>query len=298
MDPLRNYLAWQADLGSDEVVLTAPLPPRAVSGQGPLPRPAKAALPNGAVPETAPADPAGHAAPAGDLFQMLVKSLNQSADAEKASKAKSYGIVPPPAAVVRAAEASLPSFANLAECRSFLDKNIRSLLSGEAKDGDWTLVHGSGPEFAPLALAGMEPNAADIQAGRPFQGEAGILLEKMMKAIHLDIGTLYLTYAVKMGGPRRSWTRRDLVRLLPHFHAELALARVPVVLLFGETCAQAVLKTGRTLEELRQAPHRLEGIPDREFVVTYHPDELLAKEDLKRKAWEDLKWLQRRMQGT
>lgn len=298
MDPLRNYLAWQADLGSDEVVLAAPLSPRAVSGQGPVPRPAQAVLPSGAMLETAPPDPARGNAPAGDLFQMLVKSLNQSADAEKAVKAKSYGIVPPPAAVVRTAESILPSFATLAECRSYLDKNIRTLLSGEARDADWTLVHGTGPEFAPLALVGMEPNATDIQAGKPFQGESGALLEKMMKAIHLDIQTLYLTYAVKMGSQHRTWTRRDLVRLLPHFHAELALARVPVVVLLGETCAQAVLKTGKALEELRQASHRMEGISDREFIVTYHPDELLAKEDLKRKAWEDLKWLQRRMQGV
>ena len=29
--------------------------------------------------------------------------------------------------------------------------------------------------------------------------------------------------------------------------------------------------------------------------VTYHPAELLRKEELKRKAWEDLQWLQRRM---
>jgi uracil-DNA glycosylase len=43
---------------------------------------------------------------------------------------------------------------------------------------------------------------------------------------------------------------------------------------------------------LRQEPFRIEG---REFAVTYHPAELLAREELKRKAWEDLQWLRKRM---
>jgi len=60
----------------------------------------------------------------------------------------------------------------------------------------------------------------------------------------------------------------------------------------GEACAQAVLKTGKPLEELRQEPFRMEG---REFVATYHPADLLAREELKRKAWEDLQWLRKRM---
>jgi uracil-DNA glycosylase family 4 len=63
-------------------------------------------------------------------------------------------------------------------------------------------------------------------------------------------------------------------------------------LLLGEACAQAVLKTGKPLEELRQEPFRLEG---REFVATYHPADLLTQEVLKRKAWEDLQWLRKRM---
>ena len=75
-------------------------------------------------------------------------------------------------------------------------------------------------------------------------------------------------------------------------HAELALVQAPMVLILGQECAQTVLKTGKTLEELRQETHFMEGRP---FFVTYHPEDLLRNEALKRKAWEDLQWLQRRM---
>ena len=143
-----------------------------------------------------------------------------------------------------------------------------------------------------LALIGFEPSEADEAEGKAFRGETGALLEKMMKAIRLDLNALYLGNLIKVRAAGKVWSRRELARLVPLLHAELGLVRAPMVLLLGQECAQTVLKTGKTLEELRQETHRLEG---REFFVTYHPQELLRREELKRKAWEDLQWLQRRM---
>jgi uracil-DNA glycosylase family 4 len=113
----------------------------------------------------------------------------------------------------------------------------------------------------------------------------------MLKAIRLDAAACYKTNVVKAARATKA-TRRDAARLLPWLHAELSLVRAPYVLLLGEACAQAVLKTGKPLEELRQEPFRIEG---REFIATWHPSDLLAREELKRKAWEDLQWLQKRM---
>ncbi len=143
-----------------------------------------------------------------------------------------------------------------------------------------------------MALIGMEPSAADIEAGMVFSGEVGELLDKMMRAIRLDPDQLYRTVLIKAHLPGKIWNRRELMRMLPVLHAELGFLKVPATLLLGEACAQAVLKTGRSVEELRQAPHRLDG---REFVVTYHPADLIRQESLKRKAWEDLQWLQKRL---
>lgn len=311
MDALRNYLGWQGDIGGDEVILAAPPPSRA---SRPLAVPAGAAprfesAPTVVAPVTAPGGPqaAGGVKPAapdaGGLFEMLSQTLATSEGEARARKAASLGISPTPAEAAprKTADSVIPVFANHGEHRTYLEQNMRALHTGDVLGVTWRVVPGAGPDFAPLALVALEPRPADAAAGQPFQGEGGVLLEKMMRAIKLDLSQLYRTTVVKVAGSAKVWTRRDLVRLLPLLHAELALARTPVVLLLGEACAQAVLKTGKGLEELRGAFHRMEGVdgaPGRDFAVTWHPDDLAGKEELKRKAWKDLQWLQTRLQGN
>lgn len=325
MDALRNYLACQAEIGTDEVILTRPFSLKAaVRPAGPrsagylekdirtpdrmvpAPKGVASAVMGGtqSVPILEPGIARGDAtnngtAPPG-LFQMLVKSLAESEGTTRAAKANELGL-PGRGAQGRLSETlspAHPAFTSLAECRAWLEGNLRGLLTGAPLPATARIVQGLGPESASLALVAMEPSPEDLDAGRPFTGECGLLLGKMMRAIRLDIETLYCTMVVKAGGGRRAWTRRDLVRILPLLQAELALARVPVVLLLGETCAQAVLRTGRPLDELRGAFHRVEGFPGRDFAVTYHPDDLAGNEDLKRKAWKDLQWLQPRLPGN
>lgn len=298
MDALRNYLAWQGDIGGDEVLLTAaPVLRSAPAAAAPVPGAPRREVPEPVSPPPRPvADKAEPPAPGG-LFEMLSKTLQSSESAAREKRAATLGIPPAETVARKPADAGLPAFASHAEYREHLEKNLRSLHTGEVAGVDWKPVHGAGPDYAPLALVALEPRPADIAAGLPFQGDGGVLLEKMMRAIKLDLGRLYRTLVVKVAGPGKVWTRRDMVRLLPLLHAELALAKVPVVLLLGEACAQAVLKTGKSLEELRGAFHRVEGAPGREFAVTWHPDELEGKEELKRKAWKDLQWLQPRLQG-
>jgi DNA polymerase len=302
----RNYLAGQAEIGLDEVILPAPLVLRATqpvaAGAGlqasthPVRRTSAAPSGEGVTAPSSRETPAGQDGAPGGLFEMLSRSLEESESSAKGSRIVGRAPAAPP--TEKHAGPVLPAFVDMAGLRGQTEREWEALLKSKGI-GTVRLVHGSGPEFAPLALAGLEPGPADLDSGAPFQGEPGELLARMMKAIRLDMPTLYSTYVVKAGAPGRSlWTRRDLVRLLPLFHAELALAKVPVVLLLGEACAQAVLKTGRSLDELRQTPHSVPGAPGREYVATYHPEDLLRKEELKRKAWDDLKWLQPRLRGT
>jgi uracil-DNA glycosylase family 4 len=206
--------------------------------------------------------------------------------------APSGQVAAPQAAVprTRSEPVSVPAFPDLAGYWEYLAAHP-SLASGDPEAQGVALVKAQGSAGAPLAIVGLEPGEADAVSGWAFQGEPGALLAKMLKAIRLDSDTCYRTHLVK-AARATSATRREIGRLLPWLHAELALAKAPIALLLGEPCAQAVLKTGKPIEELRQEPFRVEG---REFVVTYHPAELLVREELKRKAWEDLQWLQKRM---
>jgi uracil-DNA glycosylase family 4 len=293
---LREYLLGQADLGVDEVILPFPLPrattvPRQVvfGNQTPEEPEASDTAAGDSVrsrTDSAPATPGPRPVESGDGYGLFA-SLSQALSGPGPFRG------PEPEAAARPrVESALPAFAGLAAYWSHLEAHPGA-AAGDPTASGVRIVKGLGPAGAALALVGLEPDAADAAAGSAFQGEAGILLDKMLKAIRLEPGSCYKTLLVKGARSARA-SRRDQARLLPWLHAELGLAGAPFVLLLGEACAQAVLKTGKSLEELRQEPFRIEG---REFAATYHPADLLAREELKRKAWEDLQWLRKRMGG-
>jgi uracil-DNA glycosylase len=58
-------------------------------------------------------------------------------------------------------------------------------------------VFGRGPAHAPAMLIGEQPGTQEDQAGEPFVGPAGQLLDRAMAEAGLDRGTLYLTNTVK-----------------------------------------------------------------------------------------------------
>jgi uracil-DNA glycosylase family 4 len=306
---IRAYLEWQSEMGTEEVLLPHPMVKKAAAKPNPsaaplgAPDPADTVRP-GAAPipsSSASSAPAARESAPADLYQSLTQALEKAADGKRAySGSTGAPDISGRAPSVRPAEAlNLPEFGNLEDFWSHVESRP-GLLQGElsssgaesASPGATRVIRGAGPVRAPLALVGFEPGEADASQSRPFSGEAGALLEKMMRAIRLDLGGLYLTHLIKIPVPGKAWSRRELSRILPLLHCELGLAQAPMVLLLGQECAQTVLKTGKTLDELRQETHRMEG---REFFVTHHPLELLRKEELKRKAWEDLQWLQRRM---
>ncbi|MDQ3002510.1 MAG: uracil-DNA glycosylase, partial [Fibrobacterota bacterium] len=225
---------------------------------------------------------------AADLFQSLTQALAGTSDLKRSEAAATAR-----ASIPRGVETSnLPVFMGLPDFWEYMEKHSYLLLGESGGSTLARVIRGRGPVKAPLALVGFEPGEADAAEGKPFSAEAGALLEKMMRAIRIEMPDLYLTNLIKSRLPGKVWSRRELVRIVPLLHIELGLAQPHMVLLLGQECAQSVLKTGKGVEELRQETHRLDG---REFFVTYHPQELLRKEELKRKAWEDLQWLQRRM---
>jgi DNA polymerase len=53
----------------------------------------------------------------------------------------------------------------------------------------------------------------------------------------------------------------------------------------GRVAAQSLLKTNKSLADLRGVIHQVEGVP---LVVVYHPAYLLRSLHEKKKAWQDL----------
>ena len=63
------------------------------------------------------------------------------------------------------------------------------------------VVFGTGKPLARLAIVGSAPTRADSQKGIPFTADAGVLLEKMVRAMDYTMEDIYLTQVVKCPAP-------------------------------------------------------------------------------------------------
>jgi uracil-DNA glycosylase family 4 len=187
---------------------------------------------------------------------------------------------------LRASLAPLPDFKSLDAYWKYLEEEYPKWFPPSLR-----LVRAEGITNPVLAVVELSPLVSPTP--KVFDGEPGLLLDKMMKAIHLDRNRLYLTSVMKTPAPGKAWARKDMARMLPCLFRELKLAACTTVLLLGEACAQAVLRTGRNLESLRQQAFESEGLV---FAASFHPADLNDKQELKKKAWEDLKWLRLRLE--
>ncbi len=148
-------------------------------------------------------------------------------------------------------------------------------LYGDAADAST----GSGPRWLVL----LEAPAAVLLSGvfQPFDGDAGRLLDNMLRAAGLHkAGAALLAPLVRQAGGESASVH--LARTLTDLFASV---RPDVVLVMGRLAAQALLQSSEPLGKLRGRVHELHG---RQAVVTHDAASLLRHPLEKAKAWEDL----------
>lgn len=168
------------------------------------------------------------------------------------------------------------------------------------------VVFGVGDLDASIMFVGEAPGADEEERGEPFVGRAGQLLDRMIKAMGLERGQVYigniLNWRPEM--PRnpdgsqtgnRPPTAEEMAYCLPFIRAQIEVVAPRVLVALGKTAVDGLLGADRfkTMGAARGAWHEYGGIPLR---ATYHPSYLLRQEGLtsasamkiKRDAWEDL----------
>ncbi len=197
--------------------------------------------------------------------------------------------VPAPIEVDPVAEA-----AKIAGTVTSLDQ-LRQALSEfdhcKLKSGARNLVFGDGNPAARVMIIGEAPGREEDGEGRPFIGQAGQMLDRMLAAIGLDRSSpdparsVYITNVM----PWRPVADRtpepaDVAMMVPFVQAHIRLIDPDFIVLMGNTSCQALLgQTGVT---------RLRGtwakVLDKPALPMLHPAYLLRQTSAKREAWADL----------
>jgi uracil-DNA glycosylase len=194
--------------------------------------------------------------------------------------------------VVTAEEAELiPSAIDkldtLDEIAKKVNKCTRCPLYETATQG----VPGEGNAKAKLVCVGEAPGAKEDETGRPFVGQAGQLLTKILGAIDLTREQVFICNVLKHRPPGNRNPRPDEVEACsPYLIRQLELIKPKVIVAFGTFAAQTLLNTKTPIGQLRGLVHKYHGIP---LVVTYHPAALLRNPAWKRPTWEDVKLARR-----
>lgn len=153
-------------------------------------------------------------------------------------------------------------------------------------------VLGVGNPEADLMIIGEAPGAEEDKTGEPFTGRAGMLLNKILEAIHFKREDVYISNILKSRPPNnRDPLPEEVKAHVPILYKQIALIRPKILLCVGKTAGNTLLERRSSLAALRGKFQDFYGLP---VLVTYHPAALLRNPQWKRPTWEDVKLLRTR----
>lgn len=152
-------------------------------------------------------------------------------------------------------------------------------------------VPGEGNPDADFVCVGEAPGANEDEQGRPFVGQAGQLLTKILAAINLSREEVFICNVLKHRPPgNRNPTPDEVAACSPFLVRQIEILKPKVIVALGTFAAQTLLQTKEPIGKLRGKIHRYYGVP---LIVTYHPAALLRNPSWKRPTWEDVQLARR-----
>jgi DNA polymerase len=158
-------------------------------------------------------------------------------------------------------------------------------------------VFGVGDRRARWLVVGEAPGEHEDLQGEPFVGQAGQLLDNMLKAIGLERAAngdqgVFIAYVLKCRPPaNRNPQPQEVLKCEPYLRRQVELLQPQIILALGRFAAQSLLQAtvpdvaALPLGKLRGQVHQYQGVP---VIVSYHPAYLLRTPQDKAKAWADL----------
>ena len=158
-------------------------------------------------------------------------------------------------------------------------------------------------------LIGEAPEADEDRAGKPFAGEGGQLLDRILACIGIDRtasdpeNAIYIASLLNWRPPgNRSPSAAELELSLPFIERHIALVKPKLLVFCGGGAAKALLNTNDGISKLRGRWHSyvaqtpgMESTPI-PAIATYEPALLLKTPSQKRAVWHDMLMLAEKRQ--
>ncbi len=185
---------------------------------------------------------------------------------------------------------SLGKIQDLEELRAFLDGCTRCALHKGRKN----IVFGEGNPEARLVFVGEGPGREEDETGRPFVGDAGKLLTKIItNGMGLRREDVFICNVVKCRPPgNRDPKEEEIKECLPFLRRQLEIIKPEVICVLGRVAGAALLGKDFSITRDRGKWFSYMGIP---LIATFHPAYVLRNPQAKRPVWEDIKKVMSRL---
>jgi len=163
-------------------------------------------------------------------------------------------------------------------------------LSFDKKNINIKIVFGSGDPNADLLVVGESPNDYEVEYNKPFLGNSGKLLDKILNAIgYSRSANVYLTYLIKfkIDGFRYP-LNSEINKFIPLLKKQIEIIEPKMIVGLGKVVGRSLINKNLSMDLLRNKVHSFSSFP---LKITYSPDILLQHQSLKKLAWEDFQFI-------
>ena len=172
-----------------------------------------------------------------------------------------------------------------------LKSKIKSIEDCELKKFAKNMVFSDGNPSSQIMLVGEGPGEKEDAQGKPFVGDAGMLLNKMLNAIKIKRENIYITNVVNYRPPNnRKPEISEINRYSVFLREHISIINPKILILMGSTAMEALF--GQKLKISKERGKWKEIIINQKTfltILTFHPAYLLRQPDQKKFSWQDLK---------
>ena len=178
-----------------------------------------------------------------------------------------------------------------------LKSKIKSIEDCELKKFAKNIVFSDGNPNSQIMLIGEGPGEKEDAQGKPFVGDAGILLNKMLNAIKIKRENIYITNVVNYRPPNnRKPEISEINRYSVFLREHISIINPKILILMGSTAMEAIF--GQKLKISKERGKWKDTIINQKTylsILTFHPAYLLRQPDQKKFSWEDLKNIRKKI---
>ena len=190
-----------------------------------------------------------------------------------------------------------PMLEDKSKLLSDLRSEIKNIDNCELKSSATKLVFSDGDNQSQIMIIGEGPGQKEDEDGKPFVGDAGMLLNKMLKAINIERGKVYITNVVNYRPPNnRKPEPAEVSRYSNFLRKHISIIDPKILILMGSTAMESLF--GSKIKITKERGNWKDIIINNKTylcMITFHPAYLLRQPEQKKYSWIDLKEIKKKI---